>query len=471
MARKNGSVFVFAALIFQLSPAWAAAGEAPARWIEPVAPEAARLVLRNLGSRSAEASLGAETFVLAPRGTVEVPAVAGEIRSEASLLVLQVSDAFDAASLEVGTLPTEGARPALEKGAPRSALPAWASALTGTEPIRHGARDAIDLAANDPRARAEIVLRFLAPHTLVRIRQLDDRGREVTSLRVSAARPVLWRATLEAVSGKSRIEVMTLRGEAQGTAAAVGEEGAGVERFPLRLPVKSGGGIALYSPTINWQGSPNLYYNITGAPASLCGDLHVSRNGLAYTTTPNWVCTDASGNASKGPWTYASQSGDEDAYAYIVWSNGLSTNTDHHIWDKTAPIASIGSTGGSPAPSGLSGTAWDSTWMGPQWGAGFSAAFPASAGGSHSACNLYFFDKNLTKYWCSGLSYNSATACTPACTISGMPALTVSWSAGSAVLPPEAAHTSGHCFEWGVLITDNVLLGQQRAFSYTFCAP
>jgi hypothetical protein len=449
----------------------AAVGEAAARWSEPVAPEAARLVLRNLGSRSAEASLGAESVVLPPRGTVELPASAGEVRSEAPLLVLQVPAGFDAASLEVGTPPSAESRPALEKDASRSPSPAWAGALTAVEPIRHGVTGVVDLAAHDPRGRAEIVLRFLAPHTLVRIRQLDDKGKEVTSLRVSAARPVLWRATLEAVSGRSRVEVRTLRGEAQGTAAVVGEEGAAFARIPLRLPVKSGGGTAFYSPTINWQGSPNLYYTITGAPASLCGDLHVSRNGQPYTTTANWVCTDASGNAAKGPWTYAGQSGDEDAYAYIVWSNGLSTNTDHHIWDKTAPIANIGSTGGSPAPSGLSGTAWDSTWMGPQWGAGFSAAFPASAGGSHSACNLYFFDKNLAKYWCSGLTYNSATACTPACTISGMPALTVTWSAGSAILPPEAAHVSGHCFEWGVLITDNVSLGQQRAFSYTFCAP
>src|SRR4051794_21633485 len=135
MARKYGSAFVFAALILQLSPAWAAVGGAPARWAEPVAPQAARLVLRNLSSHPAEASLGSETFVLPPRGMVEVPAVAGEIRSDASLLVLQVSDGFDAASLEVGTLPAEGARPALEKDASRGAPPAWARALAAAESI------------------------------------------------------------------------------------------------------------------------------------------------------------------------------------------------------------------------------------------------------------------------------------------------------------------------------------------------
>ena len=82
------------------------------------------------------------------------------------------------------------------------------------------------------------------------------------------------------------------------------------------------GGTGSFNTIINWELSPDLYYNINGAPANVCGDLYANRNGAGYTVTYGWVCTDGSGNATKGPWTWANQNGDEDAYAYIAWPGG-----------------------------------------------------------------------------------------------------------------------------------------------------
>jgi hypothetical protein len=123
--------------------------------------------------------------------------------------------------------------------------------------------------------------------------------------------------------------------------------------------------------------------------------------------------------------------------------------------------------GGLPAPTAVSGTANDGLY-----GSGFSAAFPAAAGGYNSTCVLYFYDKTAGWYWCSGSStYGAQFPCNPSCTLSGMPSRSVTWSAGSSVLPPGSAHISGHCYEWGVIITDNWRLGKEGRATLTFCVP
>lgn len=470
MRTKYVSALIPVALILQLSSAWAAPDrESRARWEEAVEPQASKIVIQNLSARPAEASLGSEQIAISAGRIAEIPAAAGPFRSDAPLLVLQAPDGFDAASLEIDKAVSEEFL--LKRGNPsaRAAHPAWARDLvTGVAHIRHGATGAVALASKDPDARVEIAVEFVAPHTLVRIRQLDSLGNEMTSLVASASSPVRWRATLEPVAGESRIEMRTLRGEAQGTAAAVVRHaGARSRRSPITPLLKLGGGNAKFEPTINWQGSADLYYKVTSGPVSLCGDLYVSRNGGAYTVTPGWICTDAAGAATKGPWTYAGQSGDEDATGYIVWSDGSSTNAANHIWDKTAPVVTIVANGASPAPTALSGTANDGSW-----GSGFSAGFPASAGGGNSTCVLYFYETTTGGYWCPGsTSYSSGFPCNPSCTLSGMPSRSITWSAGSPVLPPGLAHVSGRCYEWGVVITDNWKYGKDGRATYTFCVP
>jgi hypothetical protein len=468
MRKLYVSALVPVALILQLSSAGAAPDrELRARWAEAVEPQASKIVIHNLGTRPAEASLGSKAVAISAEGTAEIPAGPGQLRSDAALLVLQAPEGFDPASLEVDKVVSEGPRRAQSKA--RDSHPAWARDLVaGVAHIRHGVTGAADIKSEDPAARVEVAVEFLAPHTLVRVRQLDAMGNEVTSLMASASRPVRWRATLEPVAGESRIELQTLRGEAQGTAAAIQKSTAASKRTPIDPPVTgfTGGGLAKFIPTINWQGSGNLVFEVSGGPANLCGDLYISRNYGAWTVSPGWICLNGSGYAQKGPWTYAGQSGDEDASAYVIWSDLSSTNTANHIWDKTGPSVTMTPNGGVPAPTSVSGTANDGSY-----GSGFSAGFPAAAGGGSSSCVMYFYDKTAGGYWCPGdTSYPNYFPCNPSCTLSGMPSRSITWSKTSG-LPPGLAHTSGHCYEWGVVIMDNSTYGKEGRATHTFCVP
>jgi hypothetical protein len=426
------------ALILQLGAAVAApAGgrEVGVRW-DGLEARTSKIVVHNLSDRPAQASLksaeGAREAVALPaNGAAEVSAAAlgrlgdGDLRlkSAADLLVLQVPESFDAAATVIEKAP-----------AARISRPAGRT-------VTHGATGAAEVTSKDAAAQVEVAVHFLAAQTSVLIRQLDAQGNEVTSLVATASRPIGWRTTLGAVGGSSRIELQTLAGEAEGSATVKAglDKSAKAQPSPiLPPPTAASGGLAQYSPEINWSG--NLNYYITSGPVSLCGDLHISRNFAAYTTTAGWICTDASGNASAGPWSYANQSGDEEAYSYIVWSNGLSTNTAHHIWDKTAPTAAITSSNGPPAPTSFSGTATD-----PNYGSGFISG--------SASCEAEFYDRTWDSYWSSGGSYSNAQfPVNVSCTISGMPSRSVTWSRTG--LPPGYAHISHHCYDWSVHVFD-----------------
>jgi len=233
---------------------------------------------------------------------------------------------------------------------------------------------------------------------------------------------------------------------------------------PLVLISQTGaeaaGGTGSFSPIINWQYSPNLYYNVNGAPPNVCGDLYVSRNGGAYTVTPGWMCTNGSGNATKGPWTWANQNGDEEAYGFIVWPDGTGTNVAHHIWDKTAPSITINPLGNTwpNTPTAFTGSAND----GP-YGAGFKSDFGSESGvgfPTGSRCYVQFRNVSTGLYWCSGYnSYTSSVACSVSCTISGMPSRSVTWSADQ--VPPGYAHNPLESYQWKVIVYDNFNLGHR----------
>lgn len=455
--------FAPVALVLQLGSASALPDrDVRARWEEAVEPQASKVIIHNLSDRPAEASLGSAAVAISANGVAEVAAEPGQLRSEAALLVLQAPNGFDAASLEIDKSVSDGSRQA--RGRLVAAGPAWARGLTaGKRSVRHGATGAAGIKSDDPAARVEVAVAFLAPHTLVRIRQLDAMGNEVTSLLASASRPVRWRAALEPVGGESRIEMETLRGEAQGT-ATVKSVSANGKPSPIEPPFTAmAGGLGLFDPDINWEKSPPLYYNVTGAPASVCGDLYTSRNGGSYVVSPGWICTNASGSATKGPWYYSNQSDDETAYAYVIWSNGQSTNTDVHIWDVRGPSASVTSPGASPAPTSFYGTGTD-----PIWGAGFSSSWG-------TRCVTYFYDRTTASYWYPGSGYSSYFPYnSPYCTISypyGDPSHTVTWSEGQ--IPPGYAHISGHCYEWGVYLYEASYSRSEKYDwePYYFCVP
>lgn len=220
---------------------------------------------------------------------------------------------------------------------------------------------------------------------------------------------------------------------------------------------EAAGGSAQFNPIINWQYSPNLYYNVNGGPPNTCGDVYVRRNGGSWTVTPGWVCTDGSGNATKGPWTWANQNGDEDADAYVLWPDGTGTNQASHIWDKTAPSITTNPFTNAP-PTSFTGSASDGSY-----GSGFSSNFGSEAGvgyPTYSLCRVQFRNVSTGLYWCPGANtYNSSIACTVTCTISGMPSRNVTWAADQ--VPPGYTHNPLESYQWKVILYDNYQLGHR----------
>jgi len=214
-------------------------------------------------------------------------------------------------------------------------------------------------------------------------------------------------------------------------------------------------GTGQYSHDINWANSGNLYYYVTGGPPSTCGDLWVYRNSGPWVETAGWLCTDSSGNATKGPWTWAGQVGDETAYSYIEWPVPYgTTNIDSHIWDKTCATTTIGVSGSPPAS--FSGSATDVAW-----GAGFSGAW--------TQCLIDYRNTTTGKYWDPATgSYSSNTPPVIGCTVSGMPSMSVTWAATQRPGSGSPPHVSGNCYSWTVYVTDGYC---SYPDSHNFCYP
>jgi hypothetical protein len=200
------------------------------------------------------------------------------------------------------------------------------------------------------------------------------------------------------------------------------------------------GGVGYFSSSINWQGTPDLYYSVAGAPASVCGDLVITRNGGSWTTTPGWMCTDGSGNATKGPWTWSGQSGDETAEAYIQWPDSSTTTHATHIWDKTCSIT-YPDVCGTP-PGSFYGHATDTAW-----GAGFNSSWTTAVAFYKDVTNA------TTLCWTPSSGAYAANNCIPVdLGVSGEPSFSVTWSASQ--VPASALHLSHHSYEWDACVTD-----------------
>jgi hypothetical protein len=214
----------------------------------------------------------------------------------------------------------------------------------------------------------------------------------------------------------------------------------------------AGGGTSYFSDSINWQFTGDLYFSVAGAPASVCGDLHSIRNGVTLIAN-GWICTDASGNATKGPWTWTGTASDQtDTYVTIWWPDGTQTLPfKNHIWDKTCPSTSI-SWSGVP-PTSYSGSATDTAW-----GAGFNSNW--------TNVLSYFQDRNTLNYWDPSTGgYTSVVRLPVQGTVSGMPGFSVTWTTP---FPSTGAHTSGHVYRWETGVTD----GGCRPLGFiTFTAP
>ena len=118
----------------------------------------------------------------------------------------------------------------------------------------------------------------------------------------------------------------------------------------------SGGyvGTAFLNHNINWSQTGDLYFSVAGAPANVCGDFTSTRNGSFY-DYGSVVCTNANGQTTMGPWTWANTAADQtDTNIQIIWPNGNYTNaTSNHVWDKTCPSIQIDPAGGLPCGLGF----------------------------------------------------------------------------------------------------------------------
>jgi hypothetical protein len=466
-------VFALSVLVLQTGPTFAGPhrGE-DVRWEGVVERNASKLWIHNLGDRPAEASLetldggraaAAELIQVAAGAGVEVPAASPaeggrlRLRSDADLFILQGPEELDVRSIEIAGAPLVRHDPARKGPGNLLVRPEWArNLIAGGPTLERGKTGFVSVASEDPAARVSVAVVFREPDSAARIRLLDDEGREVSSVVASSSKAVEWRATLGRIpsggsGGSGRVEVQVLAGRVHATATAKGKKDPG---DPVVIGMSCSG---YFNHDINWWHTSDLYYSVAGCPANTCGDLWTYRNGGGWQETQGWLCTDGSGNATKGPWTYAGQSGDETAYAYIEFPS-TTTNVSSHIWDKTAPSVYITSSWGAP-PSSFYGSANDAAW-----GAGFDSSWASCL----MAFEHYDSGTSTYKYWTptSGGTYSTTTNIYVPCTISGMPSLNVTWSGGSSI-PGTSAHQSGECYTWYVWLYDG---GQWGSNAIGFCS-
>lgn len=197
-------------------------------------------------------------------------------------------------------------------------------------------------------------------------------------------------------------------------------------------------GTAKFSRTINYSG--DLYYYVTGGPPNTCGELDSFRNG-AWLFAPGWLCTDANGNATKGPWSWSSTPGDQtDDPAFIKWPDGSTTNNAMHIWDKTCPTT-FRDTAVQKPPAAYSGHATDGTW-----GAGFDFS-PYAFSSFIDVTDIYH-----QVYWVNAsLGYSSYSGVQITANLTHVNRWYVNWSTP---FPSASQHVPGHSYVWTTCVTD-----------------
>jgi hypothetical protein len=295
-------------------------------------------------------------------------------------------------------------------------------------------------APKNPRAYVTVALSLLTDESSISLTLRDRRGEALSTFSVTSSVPVTWRMNLgpaaEITGG--RIELQVHAGQALGTVTTVEPAIGKSSTKPIFTP--SSTGVGYFNQTINWSGV--LYYTVSGGPANTCGDLQTFRNG-SWLYSTGWLCTDASGGATKGPWYWSNQANDQtDDQAFIVWPGGTSTTGAKHIWDKTCAQTYRDSADPAPnsSPSSYSGHATDT-----QWGAGFD---------TWSNVSSVFWDRSVTPnlYWTpSAGAYSVTTPTAVSGTLSGYPSFNASWSTS---FPPAGAHTPGHTYEWYTCVDD-----------------
>jgi hypothetical protein len=409
---------------------------APAKtWLVNLGEAPARIAVESLSARSTRGS----DLVLDPGRPTEAPEAAlaalGRGQDQERVLVLRTAEGFDPRSLEVELAPTiELERQGdhmVSRYRPEGWLADLAMALGGPLAARQTGR--AELVAGDTAA---VAVALLEADSAVDVVLRDAQGAELRSFALSAAVPAKLRLDLGALRlDGAEVELRVVRGKAAGT---VSSGTGGMQRIFAASTV----GTARYGQKINYSGS--LLYTISGGPPNTCGELDTYRNG-SWLFAPGWVCTDAFGQATKGPWYWANTPSDQtDDPTFIKWPDGSTTSNDMHIWDKNcavtyrdAPVLPA-PPNTTPPPTSYNGHATDTTW-----GAGFDF-------GPHAfSC---FKDRTTGLYWDSATGQYSSSICQHVtASLSHVNRWYVTWSTA---FPAAWAHTSGHTYDWFTCVDD-----------------
>lgn len=208
------------------------------------------------------------------------------------------------------------------------------------------------------------------------------------------------------------------------------------------VPWPLGGGDASFSNGIyDCAGGPSYTYRVQSGPPNVCGELRIVRNGVLE-VTGGWICTDSSGNATKGPWNVVKdQTGTN---IFIRWPDGTSTSGgDYKVDDFSKPVAFIN----SGYPGSFSGYATDA-----QWGSGF---------GSWTTVKMTFLNDTTGKYW-NGSSYGSFSPVYFVASTSGSGTYITWWMNN----PPPVA--SGNRYIWCVEANDRCSYSTKKCVTFNY---
>jgi hypothetical protein len=402
----------------------------------------------NLGSEPMELTVErthagtpqVETLVVGPEKMMEVRRSADEetrIPDRPDLLLVTAAAGFDPVSLRV-----EGAAPAIER--PAGPGPALLEKARPERLLKRGeATSSSSVWTGAGPLDTRVVLH--GPMTSAEVRAVRPEGTPLGYVTLAASRDVAVTVDLRGFLDQKRY---------WGPVRQEVEVRRGTLSTSLDGPVTSGGargllktvGTGSFNHQIQYTSVTTavaLYYTVTGGPASTCGELNTYRNG-SWLFGPGWLCTNASGSATNGPW-YTANGNQTDDPSFIRWPNGTATSNDWHIWDNNCPSVSYGS---SAPPN---------TWFGTASDALYGACFNTST-------RVYsrYWDYTADRYWSTSTGLYASGFSDVTGSLSGVPGCGPNWTVSR---PSLASHTPGHIYLWTTCISDG---GCTACTSYQF---
>jgi hypothetical protein len=381
--------------------------------------------------RSRDGSSRMETLLVAPEKVAEVLRADGEeirIVDDRDLLVVTAPAGFDPATLHLGgdATPADLEQPAGRRPASREKARAESRLKRG-----EAASSTVVWTGSGPLT---VRVGLHGSPALAEVRATRPDGQILGYVTLAASREIEMTVDLRAFLDKNRYwgpvvrEVSSRRGEVSAALGTAAKRGAGLQKTV---------GIASYNRRIQYtslSATSALYYTVDAGPASTCGELNSYRNG-SWLFGPGWLCTDANGDSTKGPW-YTANANQTDNPVFIRWPDNSTTNNEWHIWDNSCPTASITTRTSTTFAGGASDV---------QWGVCFT---------SGAKITTYFQDITTNLFWSSGTGSFSASWPNPTWVygnLSGIPGCSGTWSVTP---PPASAHVSGHQYQYYACASD-----------------